>query len=106
MKFSSILLAILNTLPLGLYPFVVIPLSKIAFSGDTVGETQLSHFFGYGFIWGSLLFPVILIFDHTLFVRNYCASQYKRALLNQTITFLYLFLIFVYGFVAMRVEGS
>lgn len=105
MKLAAVLLAILNTLPLSVYPFVVLPLAEIAFSGDQIGETALSHYFGYGFIWGALLYPLLLIFNHVAFIRNRMYHAHGRALFNQLTTFVYVSLIIIYGFLAIRLDS-
>ncbi|MDQ8186988.1 hypothetical protein [Pelagicoccus sp. SDUM812002] len=101
MKTFVTLLAAFNTLPLALWVFTAAPLYNLV--GRPISdESALSQFCGYGFIWGALLYPIILVFNHTLFIRNYRKAFYRRALQFQLITTIYLVLVFSYGHVAFR----
>ena len=101
MKTAALILAVFNTLPLAVWVFIALPLAKLAASGLR-GETPMSQFFGYGFVWGSLLFPILLILNHAFFIKNYRIGAYRPALLNQAYTLIYLVLILVYGILALR----
>lgn len=102
MKIASILLAILNTLPLGIYVFVVVPLIQILEKGIESGGSPVSQFCGYGFLWGSLLFPLFLVLNHVFFVKNYTRAAFRPALFNQLYTLAYLGLIGIYAIIAFR----
>ncbi|EDY82375.1 hypothetical protein VDG1235_1996 [Verrucomicrobiia bacterium DG1235] len=100
MKIAAIIVASLNTLPLGVWFYIAIPLFQIVRKDVEFGDSAMSHFCGYGFLWGALLYPVILIFNHVFFLRNYLRQAYRAALTNQLITLAYLFLVLIYALIA------
>ncbi len=101
MKTFVTVLAAFNTLPLAIWVFTALPLYNLI--GKTISdESALSQFCGYGFIWGALLYPLILIFNHLLFIRNYRSAFYRRALQNQITTSAYLLLVLIYGLISFR----
>ncbi|MDQ8200955.1 hypothetical protein QEH56_22500 [Pelagicoccus enzymogenes] len=98
MKTFVTILAAFNTLPLGLWVFTVLPLVQIARQGITA-PTPLAQFCGYGFIWGALLYPAFLLFNHYCFIQNYRREAYRPALYNQIYTTVYLLFLLTYGLI-------
>ncbi len=101
MKTTTIILSIINSLPLFLYVFVALPLTHIIKNGASFGEEGIIQFFGYGFAWAGIAYPLVLAFNHFNSIKNYRKNLHKAALMNQISMSVYLILLAVYGVVAL-----
>ncbi len=90
MKIAALILTFLNTLPFFAYPFAVLPASQTLRYG---GGESLSTFLVYGAAWGTLLYPLILAYNHFGTYRAIKGENVKQALINQLVTSFYLLLL-------------
>ena len=97
MKTATIILATLNSAPLVPYPFVALPLiSILRLGGSAAGEGITKQLIALGFIWGTLLFPVVLIFNHWNSFRKYRVGLFRDAMTHQLVSSFYILLLAIY----------
>lgn len=90
MKIAALILTFINTLPFFVYPFAILPPSQVLRYG---GGESLSTFLVYGTAWGTLLYPLILAYNHLGTFRAIKSENLKQALVNQLLTSVYLLLL-------------
>jgi hypothetical protein len=101
MKATVITLACINSSPLIIYLFVWLPSLKIIQSAGDYGEAAMEQFFVLGFAWATLLYPLVLLFNHFFCFLNFRRKQVKAALGNQLTMSLYIIVLVIYGAVTM-----
>ena len=99
MKTPTIIIAALNTLPLVVYVFIVLPLIKMMGAGAPF-DSVIGQFFFYGFIYAALAYPLVLLINHVSAFLNFRKRLFKVAFINETILSTYIVTILVYGTIA------
>jgi len=95
---------VVNSAPLFLYLFVALPMYQLLQMGGSSNGSDMSNFFGNGFLWAGLAYPLVLAFYHFASVLSFRKGNAKGAMMNQLMMSGYLVLLLAYGLIGFGGE--